>query len=79
MQKICVFPVTCPNTKVRVGRSAFFLLFLFCFLLKKLFKNVKTVFSDDFCKEKKMLGSGPFFKDGRVTGNTHVLFCSPNV
>ena len=22
--KICLFPVTCPNTKVRVGRWAFF-------------------------------------------------------
>ena len=43
-QKICLFPVTCPNTKVRVGRSAFFFLFLLKGILHKIWlKNVKTV------------------------------------
>ena len=36
----------------------------------------KKGFSGDFCKKikKDLLGSGPFSRDGRVTGNKHLFF-----
>ena len=78
-QKICLFPVTCPNTKVRVGRS-FFKSFVVVVarrdFAQKMVKNVKTVFFRWFLlkKYKKLLGSGPFYRNGRVTGNKHISF-----
>ena len=34
-----------------------------------------SVFSGDLCtKVEKSLGSGPFPRDGRVTGNKHLFF-----
>ena len=73
---------------VRVGRSAFFSSFLFSqrdFVGKiggksglqhtKQNKHCEnSVFLGDFCFTKYLLGSGPFSRDGRVTGNKHILF-----
>jgi len=50
-KNICLFPVTCPNTKVRVGRSAFLVFVVVVVVVakgdfaQKLVKHVKTVFS----------------------------------
>ena len=41
---------------------------------KKGLKIVKTVFRVIFVKKiKKLLGSGPFSRDGRVTGTKHIF------
>jgi hypothetical protein len=63
-QNICLFPVTCPNTKVRVGRSAFFSFFFFVvakrdFAQKMVNKCKNSVFWVIFVKKnKKLLWSG---------------------
>ena len=83
-QNICLFPVTCPNTKVRVGRSAFFSFFFVVvakrdFAQKMVKKCENSVFRVIFVnKTKDLLGSGPFSRDGRLTGNKHICL-RPNV
>ena len=61
----------CQNTKVRVGRSAFF------FFAERDFaqKMVKKcgVFRVIFVLKTDLLGSGPFSRDCRVTGNKHIF------
>ena len=78
---VCLFPVTCPNTKVRVGRSAFFGFVFVLLLLKGILHNKwlnkceNSVFRVIFVKKKKRFARvGTFSRDGRVTGNKHILF-----
>ena len=78
--------------QIRVGRSTFFLFSVKGYLVDKIggklrfaqnkwLQIVKIVFSGDLClkkqKEKNHLGSGPFPRDGRVTGNKHLVFVRP--
>ena len=60
-----------PN-KIRVGRSAFFRFFVFFFLLPKETLWGKSEGKIRFATNKS-LGSGPYLRDGRVTGNKHIF------